>query len=258
MTNLPVAPYIMQHATGWRRPLPGMTESLPRADISGLQIAPFVDPRSRMQPVDDQGQIGDCTADATCNYFRFDAILDGKDPGPLSRLWTYRYERIREGTFLQGDVGAMGHDAFIVAQHGIPSETLWPYDIATYQNAPSRAAITHRAYRLTKQVHTPVQTVEAFKAVLSNNQLIAYGFTVYPSYEQIGSDGVYNGPASYEQPAGGHEQLIVGYLLDYPDHALLRGSWSDQFALGGYILFPWELLMDPNMCSDFRTIARPL
>jgi C1A family cysteine protease len=249
------------YALGWNAPLPGRraVDLLPQADVSGLVAKDEVDPRGisggNMQEIDDQGQLGDCTADATCGVFRYDAIQDGTDPGPLSRLWVYRFERKLEGTFARGDCGAIGHDAFTVATHGIPSESLWPYDISTFQDAPPAAAVATRAYTLTKPVHTPAQDVDTFKAVLSNGQTIAYGFTVYESYEQTGPDGIVGPPEG--DVMGGHEQRIVGYLKAFPDYALVAGSWGTSFALGGYVLFPWEQLMDPNFATDFRTIVRP-
>jgi C1A family cysteine protease len=50
---------------------------------------------------------------------------------------------------------------------------------------------------------------------------------------------------------------VVGYLQDYPDHALVRNSWGIGWGMAGYFLMPWAVILDPNMSDDFRTIYRP-
>ena len=97
------------------------------------------------------------------------------------------------------------------------------------------------------------------RAVLSNNQTIAFGFTVYESFEsqEVAKTGVVPLPSRGEKTLGGHEVLLVGYLKDQPNYGLVRNSWGDGWGLGGYFLMPWAYLMDANLASDFRTIRRP-
>jgi C1A family cysteine protease len=249
-----------KHVYGWRRPLPGRgaLDLLPHADTTALEILPEVDPRPKMPPVFNQGQLGSCTANATAACFQYDTIVDGKDCGELSRRWIYHFEKAIERTLGQGDTGAEGHDAFTVAKHGIPDETLWPYseDIAEVEAKPPN--VEPRAYRLTKSVHAVPQTEKAIKAVLSNWQTVAIGFTVYESFEDSWSQpGVMPNPQPGEGVLGGHEVLLCGYLKTYPEHFLVRNSWGPGWGLSGYFLFPKATLLDPNMSSDWRTIVRP-
>jgi C1A family cysteine protease len=244
-----------RHVYGWRRPLPGLT--YPTADTESLQILAEVDPRKHLPPVFNQLALGSCTANATAACFQYDAILDGKDCGALSRLWIYYFERAIEHTLDQGDAGAMGHDAFTVAKHGIPDESLWPYDIERFEAKPPDAE--PRAYTLRRTVRAVPQTLAAVKQVLSNRQTIAFGFTVYESFEsQWTQPGVMPIPKRGEEVLGGHEVLIVGYLKAHPEYALVRNSWGSGWGLAGYLLFPWKLLLDSQFASDFRTIVRPL
>lgn len=245
-----------KHFYGWRRPLPGLT--YPTADTSDLTVAAEVDPRKKLPPVFDQGQLGSCTANATAACFQYDAILDGHDCGLLSRLWIYYFERSLEHTLGQGDVGAMGHDAFTVAKHGIPGESRWPYNIATFEVKPPD--VEPRAYVLKKTVRAVPQTETAIKQVLSNGQTVAFGFTVYESFEseKVDENGVVPMPRPGEEVLGGHETLIVGYLKNHAAYALVRNSWGTGWGMGGYFLMPWKYLTDTDLCSDFRTIVRPL
>ena len=233
------------------------------ADTSTLPILPEVDPRKAMPPVFDQGQLGSCTANATAAAFEHDANLDGHKIGRLSRLWIYYQERRIEGSLGQGDTGAYGSDAFrAAATVGVPSEKDWPYDISTFDHIPpskaTKDALTH--YHLTKPTKSVPQTQHAIKQVLSNRQTIAFGFTVYESFEDSTrwSKGRMPIPdATREQVLGGHEVLLVGYLKSEPHYALARNSWGSKWALAGYFLFPWSILLDRSVCSDLRTIQRP-
>ena len=85
----------------------------------------------------DQGQLGSCTANAVAGAVEYDAKLNGSDPGFLSRLWIYYYERRLEGSPADQDTGAQGRDGFKVCQKlGVPLEQDWPYDIAKFSDEP--------------------------------------------------------------------------------------------------------------------------
>jgi C1A family cysteine protease len=242
---------VSEHRYGWRRPLPGL--SYPQADTTGITVKTEVDPRHQMPPILDQGELGSCTANATSSCFQYDAIVHGHDCGQLSRLWIYYFERSLEHTLGQGDVGAMGHDAFTVARHGIPDESRYPYVIADFEAKPPD--VEPRAYTLKREVRSVAQSLGQIKQVLSNEQTIAFGFTVYESFESEWSQtGVMPMPAPGEGVLGGHEVLLCGYLHSQPHYALVRNSWGAEWGLAGYFLMPWAYLLDGNYCSDLRTI----
>lgn len=258
MTDELLIPPSAEHRYGWHRPLPGQgaLDLLPHVDTEGLTILDEVDPRPKMPPALNQGKLGSCTANATARAFRYDTIQDDKDCGELSRLWIYYFERALEHTLGQGDVGATGHDAFTVAKHAIPDETLWPYDIAKFEEKPP--ACEPRAYKLEKPVQAVPADLEQVKAVLSNNQTIAYGFTVFRSFEESWPvEGEMPEPAAGEEVLGGHENLVCGYLKEYPDHLLSLNSWGTAWGVfGGYFLIPIKFFLG-EQASDFRTIVRP-
>ena len=246
------------HHYGWKPSLPDLRDHI--ADTSALKILDEVDPRAELPEVFDQGQLGSCTANAVAGAVEYDAKLNGTDPGFLSRLWIYFYERKLEGAPTDQDSGAMGRDGFKVCHKvGVPLEKDWPYDIAKFSEQPP-ASLDHEAeqHRISNYRAVP-RNLDSMKAILSNKQTIAFGFTVYSSFEspEVARTGIMPLPSRNEQVLGGHEVLLVGYLKDEPNYGLVRNSWGTGWGLKGYFLMPWAVFMDANLASDFRTIGRP-
>jgi C1A family cysteine protease len=245
---------------GWRPSLPDHRDLV--SDTTTLTILPEVDPRADMPAVYDQGQLGSCTANAVAGAMEYDMHLDGapfRGHAP-SRLLVYYQERLLEGSLGQGDTGAMGRDGFKALQrYGWVPESEWPYHITKYATDPPPSVWADAKLRLlTKPYKAVTRSETAFKQVLSNRQTIAFGFTVYDSFEssEVAATGVVPMPGPGEQVLGGHEVLLIGYLASDPTHALCRNSWSTGWGLGGYFLMPWAYLLNTGLSSDFRTIVR--
>jgi C1A family cysteine protease len=204
---------------GWKPSLPDFRDL--QADTAGLGIQAEVDPRPRMPRPYDQLQLGSCTGNA------------------------------------------YGRDGFkALMNFGAPPEKDIPYtdDVRNkgFYTDPRRLARASEFVRLTKPYRAVTRSASQFRQVLSNEQTIAFGFSVYESFEStaVARTGIMPVPTSRESLLGGHEVLMVGYLKKYPDHALCRNSWGEDWGLGGYFLMPWKVLLDPKMSSDFRTIVR--
>jgi C1A family cysteine protease len=246
---------------GWLPSLPDHRDRI--ADRSGLAILPEVDPRPTMPPIYDQGQLGSCTANAVAAAYQYDMHIDGfpLDLHRPSRLFLYYMERQIEGSLGQGDTGAMGRDGFKALQtYGWVPEREWRYVISRFDTKPPAALWTEAATRrMTKTYAAVAQDTNTIKAILSNQQTVAFGFTVYDSFEspEVAQSGVVPMPTTNEQTLGGHETLIVGYLQAQPNYALVRNSWGPNWGLRGYFLMPWQYICDPNLAGDHRTIVRP-
>lgn len=230
-------------------------------------ILPQVDPRGdRFMPlVFDQGQLGSCTSQAVEACFQYaEAQALGRPARRRSRLDIYYGERMIEGSPADQDTGAYGHDGFkFLQQTGALLEVVWPYDVLTFAGPPPAG----NRWKLKLPVFSVSQSQAAIMAVLSAKQTVAFGLTVYSSFEAQSTldSGIVPMPRSGESVLGGHEMLIVGYLQDQPNYALVRNSWGSSLYLGlegasqyggGYLLFPWKYLLDASLCSDFRTIAQ--
>jgi C1A family cysteine protease len=243
---------------GWLPSLPDHRDH--QANIGGLGILPEVDPREDhlMPVVYDQGQLGSCTANAVgaALQYHHGLIMDRKARRP-SRLDIYYGERALEGSLGQGDTGAFGRDGFKFAQQtGYLLEAEWPYDISTYQHSPPTGPGDTRT-KLAEPYVAVSRSVEHFKAVLSNRQTIAFGFSVFESFESeaVAETGIVPMPATSEQQLGGHEVLCVGYTNAHPGYFLVRNSWGPDWGDGGYCWMPTAYFLTPGLSSDFRTIV---
>jgi C1A family cysteine protease len=242
---------------GWKPSLPDPRDHV--ADTTTLPVLPEVDPRKAMSKPYDQGQLGSCTGNAVAAAVEYDAALSGLKFGTPSRLFIYYGEREIEGTVGE-DAGAYGRDGFKLAHKvGVPPEEVWPYDVARFKDKPPVEAYAQAAGHKILSYRAVPRGIKSFKRVLSNRQTIAFGFSVFESFEsdEVARTGVMPEPGDGERMLGGHEVLLIGYLRETPGHALCRNSWGTGWGMGGYFLMPWPVLLDTNLSGDFRTIPRP-
>lgn len=248
---------------GWKPSLPDPRDLV--ADVSELPVLLEVDPREEyMTAVYDQLRLGSCTANAVAAAIDADRIVSGLDPIFPSRLWIYALERLLEGSSLYQDTGAFGRDGFKAARRiGIVSEDIWPY--SDDKHWWTRDPTTSDAWAMRQTIEHPYKAVRrgitTFKRVFSNKQTIAFGFSVFESFEsqEVELSGVMPHPdPTRESQVGGHEVLGVGYLREMPFHCLCRNEWSTDWGIGGYFFMPWSVILDPELSGDFRTIYRPM
>jgi C1A family cysteine protease len=248
---------------GYHPMLPGRYAMLPVADVSTIKILKAVDPVVDMPPILNQLQLGACTANADARVFRGNTIRNGKDFGPMSRLDIYYDERLIEGSLHQGDTGAVGHDGFLAAQKfGIIPETVWPYDINTFQDRPALASAYpgSERYWLTHPVAAVPPDINSVKAVLSNGQKISVGFTVYPAFEssEVAQTGFIPMPEPGEEPIAGHQIVISGYDPAEPLYLICDNSWGMQWGIKGRMFMPISYILSETYSMDWRTIQRPV
>src|SRR5271157_4800270 len=125
---------------GWVPDVPDQRDYLLSAVLKvPARLPPRVDLRPLCSKVEDQGQLGSCTANALAGALEF---LERKDKvafEDFSRLFIYYNERAVEHT-IQSDSGAMIRDGIkTLAKQGVCSEKKWPYVISQFKVKPSAA-----------------------------------------------------------------------------------------------------------------------
>ena len=225
-------------------------------------------------PIEDQGQLGSCTANAgvgMVEYFERRAFGNHVD---ASRLFLYKTTRnlMKE----KGDTGAFLRSAMgALVLFGVPPEEYWPYNIANFDKEPTAfcyafaqnyQAISY--YRLDPPGTTPAQLLLRIKTNLAAGLPSMFGFTVYSSISQAGNnDGKIPYPTKGEKIEGGHAIVVVGYddKMKIKNNIVggnettgafqIRNSWGTDWGQDGYGWLPYEYIIQ-GLADDWWSLLK--
>ena len=225
-------------------------------------------------PIEDQGDIGSCTAHAgvgIVEYYEKKAFNKHID---ASRLFVYKVTR--KLSHLTGDSGAYLRKTMgALVLFGVPPEEHWPYtdrtpdfdrepDSFCYSFAENYKTIKyfrHDSPNLSAQV-----ALARVKRALSANVPSMFGFTVYSSIDQASANGKIPFPCKNESSVGGHAVVAVGYddkmAIENTDCGLktkgallLRNSWGKTWGDEGYGWLPYEYVLS-GLAIDFWSMLK--
>lgn len=206
-----------------------------------------------LSPVEDQGEIGSCTAHAIIGLLEATVRKRGGKVD-LSRRFLYKVTRKLLGW--DGDQGAFIRTAMKAAiLIGAPPEDQWPYDTKRFDEEPSpftyALAQNFKAlsYLNVGKSPDPKKRLASIKSSLSAGFPVAFGFTVYDTIDD--DAGIVSMPSRHSKNEGGHAVLAVGY--DDGNRALLfRNSWGKRWGQDGYGWLPYDYVLE-GLAEDFWT-----
>jgi C1A family cysteine protease len=239
---------------GWIPDLPDQRDLLYSTQVSAIPLPPRVDLKQLCSPVEDQGNLGSCTANALVGALEFLEMKKWKKQADLSRLFVYYNERVIEDT-VDYDAGAMIRDGIkSLAKQGVCLEKTVPYNIDHFKQKPSDAAYKEALLHQIKSYHR-VNGLQETLQCLASGYPVVFGFTVYDSFEsqEVAKTGIVPMPGRDEQVLGGHAVLAVGY--DQASKRItVRNSWGTGWGSGGYCFMPYDYFTTRGLTSDAWTI----
>ena len=227
-----------------------------------------------LSPIEDQGQLGSCTANAGVGIIEyFERRAFGKHTD-ASRLFLYKatrnlmHETGDTGAFLRTTMGAM-------VLFGIPPEEYWPYQEADFDKEPTAFcyafAQNYQAmsyYRLDPPGTKSTDLLSQIKVNLSVGLPSMFGFTVYSSIEQADENGgKIPYPTKGDKIAGGHAVVVAGYddkmkiknklagAKETTGALLIRNSWGTGWGDNGYGWLPYDYVLK-GLADDWWSLLK--
>jgi C1A family cysteine protease len=230
------------------------------------------DLRAWCSPIEDQGQLGSCTANAGIGLYEyFERRANGKYMDG-SRLFLYKATRnllgweADDGAYLRTTMGAM-------ALFGIPPEKYWPYLEHKFNDEPSAFLYSYAQnfqallyYRLDGPGVTKPRLLESIREHLRNGLPSIFGFTCYTSLD-LADDGNIPFPDRKENVEGGHAVMAVGFdddrVIVNPGNKnivskgaiMIRNSWGEEWGNKGYGWLPYDYVLQ-NIADDWWCMTK--
>lgn len=159
----------------------------------------------------------------------------------LSRLFIYYNARARRGEVLQ-DTGTTLRDALkAVKKYGVCSESVWPYDIAMFDDRPSLVAYQDARQRGIKSYQRLGTKFDAMDA-LTNWKPVLVALVVYSCFMSLTqTQSVVPMPTDTSIEVGGHAMCLVGYNSDRKEF-LAKNSFGIEWGDNGYCWIPFAYL----------------
>lgn len=241
-------------------------------DASAEALPSSVDLRAWFSPIEDQLNLGSCTANAGVGLVEYYERRAFERHVDASRLFLYKATRNLLGW--TGDTGAYLRSTLeALVLFGVPPEENWKYDVSKFDEEPSAFLYAFSQnykpinyYRYDPPGTTSTDLLARIKTNLAAGLPSFFGFTVYSSYTQAAStQGKIPYPASGESVIGGHAVVAAGYDdtvkikntnvggVETSGAILIRNSWGVNWGSFGYGWLPYEYVLN-GLATDWWSI----
>jgi len=239
---------------GWVRDLPDHRDMMYGA-AKYVATPPKIDLRPMCAKIENQADLGSCTANASTSAMEFLYNLLKKPMVDFSRLFVYYTSRVWvEGVPPGEDSGCMIRDVMkALCKYGACHEEDWPYIVRNFSVAPStKAKAKANEHQITRYYRLP--NLKNIKICLKEGYPVVGGFMVPASIDDAKTvrTGIVKYPGPSESFVGGHAVLFVGYD-DNTKLLTFQNSWGTYWGNKGFGFLPYEFV-DNMLANDFWTI----
>ncbi len=225
-----------------------------------------VDLRKWCPPVENQGTLGSCTANAgvaLVEYYQIRAFGKHID---ASRLFLYK--TTRNLLHWQGDTGATIRATMgAMVLFGISPEEYWDYVVEKFDEEPPAFCYSFAKeyqsisyFRLDPQGISGIKLLDETKKHLAEGIPSMFGFSVYDSIDESEEDGKIPFPSPRDRVIGGHAVVAVGYdedmeIKNSKGALLIRNSWGSEWGIEGYGYLPYDYILR-GLARDFWSVLK--
>lgn len=223
--------------------------------VTRKKIPDKVDLRPLCPPIEQQGSLGSCTANAGIAILEYLELKNDEPFYDKSRLFLYYNTRILEGTVNEDSGASIRNTIKAMAKWGTCPEETWPYEISKFRKKPPWSCYEEgQANRVVE--YQRLYTIDDMLGCLADGFPFEFGFSVYTSFEsdEVTKTGIVPMPKKDEELLGGHAVVGVGY--DRKEKVfIVRNSWG-EWGMSGYCLMPFEYLENRDLSDDFWKVMK--
>jgi C1A family cysteine protease len=222
-------------------------------------------------PVEDQGNEGSCTGNAGDNASKIRSYTATGNYFNGARQQIYQCALAHDGNPLQDVGSSLSTIAWVLENIGVAVESEFPYTGGMQGPVPANVLADAAKDKTTKATRLDASdentTIANIKTAIAPNSVlppcypVMYGYTVFESFFNTGSDG--NMPAPSGGVAGGHANVFIAFddnhtgCYDGSKGAFLsKNSWGTGFGCqkdgtpssgnGGYWWMPYSYFLNTD------------